>query len=102
MRNEFHAIVSGWTLHSGIDDLTERIEEAAQWAKENGPLQPDEEKTIKMMIEAQISRGGFGGLGNEDELYSSVFSDCNVCGVRLRTRDEEEMGMCERCSEEHQ
>ena len=26
MRAEFHEITSGWTLISGIDDLTERIE----------------------------------------------------------------------------
>lgn len=29
-----------------------------------------------------------------------VFTHCNVCGIALRTRDEDEMGMCERCSNE--
>jgi hypothetical protein len=37
MRDEFAAIVSGWTLISGPDDITERIEEAA-WMMVNGPL----------------------------------------------------------------
>ena len=98
MRDRFHAIISGWTLHSGIGDLTDRIEEAARWAKANGPLEPDEEATIKLMIEAQIARGGFSGLGDGDD-YEPVFTNCNGCGIRLRTRDEDEMGMCERCAE---
>ena len=62
MRPEFKTIVEGWTLHSGIGDLTERIEAAAEWTKANGPLQPDEEATIKLMIEAQIARG----MGGDD------------------------------------
>jgi hypothetical protein len=57
MRDEFREIVSGWTLYDGIDDLTDRIERAAAWTKANGPLLPDEEATIKLMIEAQIARG---------------------------------------------
>jgi hypothetical protein len=60
VRSEFHNIVSGWTLISGIDDLTDRIERAGEWTKLNGPLDPDEEATIKMMIESQIARGFFG------------------------------------------
>ncbi len=59
MREEFAAIVSGWTLISGIGDLTEKIEEAAEWTKENGPLNEREEAMIKLMIRAQIARGGF-------------------------------------------
>lgn len=27
-----------------------------------------------------------------------VFTNCNVCGIVLRTDDEEQMGMCERCA----
>ena len=67
MRDGFSDIVSGWTLVSGINDLTNRIEEAAQWTKENGPLQPDEEVTVRLMIEAQIARGmDEGGFFAED------------------------------------
>lgn len=29
-----------------------------------------------------------------------VFSNCNVCGIPLRTFDEEAMGMCEQCAAE--
>lgn len=47
------------TLISGMDDLTERIEQAAEWTKLNGPLQPDEEARIGLMIKAQIQRGMF-------------------------------------------
>src|SRR5258708_7919053 len=50
MRDGFREIVSGWTLISGMEDLTERIERASEWTKANGPLQPDEEATVKMMI----------------------------------------------------
>lgn len=57
MREEFQAIVSGWTLISGMGDITDRIEQVAEWTKANGPLQPDEEATIKIMIECQIARG---------------------------------------------
>lgn len=57
MRDEFRDIVSGWTLISGLDDLTDRIERAAEWTKLNGPLEQDEEATVKLMIEAQIARG---------------------------------------------
>lgn len=61
MRDEFAAIVSGWTLISGIEDLTDRIEEAAKWTEKNGPLNEREEATIKLMIRAQIARGGLPG-----------------------------------------
>lgn len=96
MREGFKDITSGWTLYSGIDNLTERIEAAAEWTKANGPLEPDEEATIKLMIEAQIARGGFDGMGGDDE--APIFSHCNVCGIRLRERDEYEIGMCLRCA----
>jgi hypothetical protein len=57
MRDGFREIVSGWTLHDGIDDLTDRIERAAAWTRANGPLLPDEGATIRLMIECQIARG---------------------------------------------
>lgn len=69
MRDGFRDIVDGWTLISGMGDLTDRIERAAEWTKLNGPLQPDEEATIKLMIEAQIVRGGFSGEENGYEPY---------------------------------
>jgi hypothetical protein len=57
MRDGFHEIVSGWMIIDDFDDLTERIERAAEWTEANGPLQPDEEATVKLMIESQIARG---------------------------------------------
>jgi hypothetical protein len=57
MRSEFDEITSGWTLIDGMDDLTERIERAAEWTKVNGPLEPDEQARITLMIESQIARG---------------------------------------------
>ena len=57
MRDGFREIVSGWTLISGMEDLTDRIERAAEWTEANGPLEADEEATVKLMIEAQIARG---------------------------------------------
>lgn len=70
MRDGFREIVEGWTLISGIHDLTDRIEMAAKWTEINGPLQADEEATIKLMIEAQIARG----MGGEDDEY--VLEEC--------------------------
>jgi hypothetical protein len=96
VRDGFHDIVSGWTLYSGIGDLTDRIEAAAKWTKENGPLEPDEQATIELMIRAQIVRGGWGGLSGDDD--GPVFTHCNVCGKRLREPEEDEMGMCEECA----
>jgi len=57
MRAGFEEIVSGWALISGLDDITNRIERAAAWTKENGPLLPDEQATIELMIQSQIARG---------------------------------------------
>lgn len=57
MRDEFTAIVRGWTLTSDVEDLGEYIEEAGRFMTANSPLEPDEERTIKMMIECQIARG---------------------------------------------
>ena len=57
MRSEFDEITSGWTLIDGLDDLTERIECAAEWTKANGPLEPDECARIELMIRTQIARG---------------------------------------------
>ena len=70
MREGFRAITSGWTLIDGIDDLTDRIERAAEWTKAHGPLLPDEEATVELMIKAQIARGmpeviRWAGLGRE-------------------------------------
>lgn len=66
MREGFAAIVSGWTLISGFENLTDRIEEAAKWTEKNGPLNEVEEATIKLMIRAQIARGGNDEYGFED------------------------------------
>jgi hypothetical protein len=57
MREGFREIVSGWTLIAGIDDLTDRIERAAVWTQANGPLEPDEQETVELMIIAQVARG---------------------------------------------
>ena len=57
MRPGFGEIVSGWTLIDGMEDITDRIERAAEWTKANGPLNADEEATIKLMIQTQIARG---------------------------------------------
>jgi hypothetical protein len=59
MREGFREIVQGWALITGVDDITERIERAAEWTKANRPLQPDEEAMIKLMIECQIAREMF-------------------------------------------
>jgi len=30
-----------------------------------------------------------------------IFTNCNVCGIKLRTDDEDQMGMCVRCAAFH-
>lgn len=57
MRAGFMEIVSGWTLIGGMEDITDRIERVAEWAKANGPLEPREEATVRLMIECQVARG---------------------------------------------
>lgn len=57
MREGFREITSGWTFISGVADLTDRIERAAEWTKVNGPLELDEQATVEVMIKAQIARG---------------------------------------------
>jgi hypothetical protein len=57
MRAEFAEITDGWMLIDGLEDLTDRIERAAEWTKINGPLELDEQKRIEVMISTQIARG---------------------------------------------
>lgn len=57
MRDGFRDIVSGWMLVDDFDDLTDRIERSAVWAKDNAPLLPDETATVQFMIKSQIARG---------------------------------------------
>ncbi len=57
MRDGFLDIISGWTTINDFDDLTDRIERSAEWAKLNGPLEPDEQSTVELMIRCQIARG---------------------------------------------
>jgi hypothetical protein len=57
IRDGFREIVTGWMLVDDFDALTDRIERAAEWTKENGPLRPDEAATVRMMIETQVAKG---------------------------------------------
>ena len=66
MREGLGEIVSGWMLIDDFDDLTDRIERAAEWTKEHGPLRDDEAATIRLMIECQIARGFGDPPGAED------------------------------------
>jgi hypothetical protein len=82
MRDGFREIVSGWTLISGMEDISDRIERASEWTKANGPLLPDEQATIEMMIKAQIARGMLDlirALGMEKE-FGLPRERCPTCG----------------------
>ena len=57
MRAEFREIVSGWMLVDDFDDLTGRIERTAEFTRQHGPLEADEEQTVAMMVQSQIARG---------------------------------------------
>lgn len=56
-RDGFKAIADGWMLVDDFDELTDRIERLGEWTKVNGPLLPDEESTVRLMIESQIAKG---------------------------------------------
>lgn len=57
LRPGFEEIVSGWMLIDDVEALGERIEQAAEWTKINGPLLPDEDATMKFMVETQVAKG---------------------------------------------
>lgn len=63
MREDFQAIVDGWSLVDDIDDLFDRIERSSKWMDANGPLSVDEASTVRLMIQSQIAmkirRGDF-------------------------------------------
>lgn len=56
-------IVRGWILVLTFEDLTDRIERAAEWAKANGPLTPAEKSEVTSMVTCQVAcairRGDF-------------------------------------------
>lgn len=88
MRDGFKEIVDGWMLITGMADITDRIERSAKWTEQNGPLLPDEQATIKLMIECQIARGGFSGQeeglpdydGGDDEMDEDELLE-EECGL---------------------
>lgn len=57
VKEEFAAIVSGWTLISGYNAITDRLEELGKWVEKNKPLTENEQKTVDLMIQCQIARG---------------------------------------------
>ncbi len=69
MRPGFQEITSGWILYSGTEDLDARIERLGKWAADNGPLEPDEQATVGLMIQCQVARhmDPSGGDDSDDE-----------------------------------
>lgn len=74
MRDGFRAITSGWMLIDDFDDLTDRIERAAEWTRANGSLLADEEATIDFMIDARIARGTSARRSTLAEIANRVAS----------------------------
>jgi hypothetical protein len=88
MRAGFREIVEGWTLIDDFDELTDRIERSAAWAKANAPLLPDEQATAELMIRAQIARGMphlIRSLGLEKEFGLPPLERCPTCGALVET-----------------
>lgn len=81
VRDGFREIVSGWMLVDDFDDLTDRIERSAVWAKEHAPLLPDEQATVKCMIETQFARGL--SRGDFDDLRRLM--GCKNVQLKVRT-----------------
>lgn len=48
----------------------------------------------------EITEGEYYRGMDEAREPKSVFTNCNVCGIKLRTPEEDQVGMCERCAAE--
>jgi hypothetical protein len=56
MREGFREITSGWTLISGVEPVTDRIDQVLEWSQTNSPLEPDEVDTLRLMLEVEFAR----------------------------------------------
>lgn len=85
MRDGFRDTISGWTLIHDVEALGERIQQAADWETENGPLEEDERATVQLMIQTQvvwgIRRGDFEPFIPSD-LDDAAIRDIINSGVR--------------------
>jgi hypothetical protein len=111
MRDEFRAIVSGWTLTSDVEDLGEYIEETARFVTANGPLEPDEERTVAFMIECQVARGIKRGdfapfIVTAGKSYMIVEGGraiyCLTCGMTSHNPHDVENRYCGNCHKFHE
>ncbi len=66
-RPEFDSLVQGWGSDS-FEDLSARIELAAEWTLANKPLKPAEEKIVTAMIARQVQLG----------VEHGDFEDCGI------------------------
>lgn len=85
-RDGFREIADGW-IYDGFELLNERIERLAGWSKANAPLLPDEEATVKVMIDSlvakSIHRGDFepfihGDDHDHDEADEDLYDDPGI------------------------
>lgn len=51
LRDGFRAITDGWRRVDDCVALAERIRRVALWNAANGPLWPDEETTLELMVD---------------------------------------------------
>lgn len=103
MREEFFNITKGWASNGNTADLTPMIKDAEAWAQKHQPLQPGEEKTIRLMHQAQAARVGLseGGDAAAAERVDDFAPDAKgeiECGLRANGRCTKDGGEeCKRC-----
>jgi DNA-directed RNA polymerase subunit RPC12/RpoP len=70
------------------------------WEKETSVIECDEcGQRFEPMTDA-YKCPACGTENYPDEDGEFIFTNCNVCGVRLRWQFEDRMGMCARCANE--
>jgi hypothetical protein len=57
MRDGFRDVVAGWMLIDDVYAFKAKIDLAAVWTAAHGPLNSDEESTVKLMIASFCRKG---------------------------------------------
>ena len=61
MREEFKALISGWTLTSMRYELTDLLDQISKWTRTHEPLKRDEIATIELIVQTENNRSVMEG-----------------------------------------
>ncbi len=65
-----------------------------------GSLTLEQVNTLTAMIQRYVGKCRKKNAAAPVEPPPPVFTNCNVCGIKLRTPEDDGMGMCDRCARE--